>query len=165
MPSTSHVRWEGSLTGGKGHIETGSGTVSADYTTAGRFEGAGGTNPEELIAAAHAACYTMALSHGLAQAGNPPEELRATASVSFRTGEGITGSHIDVRGRVPGIDQGTFEEAAAAAAAGCPVPKGARRGRDHAYGHARVVGARETRGQVLQANRFEPGLRLFDRKT
>ena len=86
-------------------------------------QGAEATSPEELIAAAHAACYCMALSHGLAQAGNPPEELRVTATVGFQPGEGVTGSHLDVEGRVPGLDGPAFEQAAATAAENCPVSK------------------------------------------
>ena len=81
------------------------------------------TSPEELIAAAHAACFCMALSHGLAQDGNPPEELQVTATVGFQPGQGITGSQLDVQGRVPGLDDSGFEGAAATAAAECPVSK------------------------------------------
>src|SRR5262247_476368 len=79
------------------------------------------TSPEELIAAAHAACFSMALSHGLAQAGTPPERLDTRADVTFQPGEGITGSHLTVRGRVPGLSQDDFVSAAETAKAGCPV--------------------------------------------
>jgi osmotically inducible protein OsmC len=116
--------WNGDLMSGNGTVEGASGAVDVAVTWPKRAEeGEGSTSPEELIAAAHAACYAMALSHGLAQGGNAPEELRVTATVGFQAGEGITGSHIDVQGRVPGVDQAAFEEAAAGAAANCPVSK------------------------------------------
>jgi lipoyl-dependent peroxiredoxin len=116
--------WNGDLMSGNGTVKGASGAVDVAVTWPKRAEeGEGSTSPEELIAAAHAACYAMALSHGLAQGGNAPEELRVTATVSFQAGEGITGSRLEVRGKVPGIDQAAFDEAAAAAAAGCPVSK------------------------------------------
>lgn len=126
MPSTSHVRWEGSLTGGKGHIETGSGTVSADYTTAGRFEGAGGTNPEELIAAAHAACYSMAMALVLGEAGHELESVETDANVYIRKqGDDIEIHKIELStvGSVPGIDEATFAELAETVKNVCPVSK------------------------------------------
>jgi osmotically inducible protein OsmC len=82
---------------------------------------AGKTSPEELLAAAHASCYCMGLSHELGQAGTPPERLEATATVEFVPGEGVKSSHIVVSGRVPAIDQETFAAAAAAAGEGCPI--------------------------------------------
>jgi osmotically inducible protein OsmC len=117
--------WRGSLMEGDGTVSGSSGAFTdLGVSWPKRAEqGTEATSPEELIAAAHAACYCMALSHGLAQAGNAPEQLEVTATVGFQPGQGITGSHLDVRGRVPGIDQAAFEEAAAAAAAGCPVSK------------------------------------------
>jgi len=116
--------WNGDLMSGSGTVAGASGAVDVAVTWPKRAEeGEGSTSPEELIAAAHAACYAMALSHGLAQGGNAPEELRVTAAVSFQAGEGITGSRLEVRGKVPGIDQAAFDEAAAAAAEGCPVSK------------------------------------------
>jgi osmotically inducible protein OsmC len=84
-----------------------------------RTEGA--TSPEELLAAAHASCFCMALSHELSEAGNEPERLEATATVSFVPGEGVKSSRMEVRGRVPGIDQAAFEEAANGAKDGCPI--------------------------------------------
>jgi len=81
------------------------------------------TSPEELIAAAHAACFSMALSHGLAQAGNPPDELKTSATVTFQPGEGITKIALTVAGKVPGIDADAFREAAEGAKANCPVSK------------------------------------------
>jgi osmotically inducible protein OsmC len=83
--------------------------------------GRGTTSPEELLASAHAACYCMALSHELGEAGNAPERLEATATVTFVPGEGVKSSEIVVRGRVPGIDQAAFEQAARAAGEGCPI--------------------------------------------
>jgi osmotically inducible protein OsmC len=121
----AEVTWTGSLVEGSGVVSTGSGTLSGvSVTWPMRSEqGQEATSPEELIAAAHAACYSMALSHGLTQGGNPPEELRVTATVGFQAGAGITGSHLAVEGRVPGLDAAGFEAAAAAAAEGCPVSK------------------------------------------
>jgi len=81
------------------------------------------TSPEELIAAAHAACFSMALSHALAQAGNAPERLSTSATVTFQPGEGITRIALTVEGRVPGLDADGFREAAEGAKAGCPVSK------------------------------------------
>jgi lipoyl-dependent peroxiredoxin len=82
-----------------------------------------GTSPEELIAAAHAGCFAMALSSGLDKAGHPPERLETSANVSFQAGEGITGIHLTVRGTVPGIDASGFSDAAEEAKANCPVSK------------------------------------------
>jgi lipoyl-dependent peroxiredoxin len=116
--------WKGSLLEGSGTVTAASGAFELGVSWPKRAEqGAEATSPEELIAAAHAACYCMALSHGLSQGGTPPDTLEVTATVGFQPGEGITGSHLDVRGRVPGVDQGGFAAAAAAAAEGCPVSK------------------------------------------
>ncbi len=121
----AEVTWKGSLMEGGGVVSTGSGTLGGVAVTwpMRSEQGAEATSPEELIAAAHAACYSMALSHGLTQGGNPPEELKVTATVGFQAGVGITGSHLAVEGRVPGLDAAGFEAAAAAAAEGCPVSK------------------------------------------
>jgi lipoyl-dependent peroxiredoxin len=116
--------WEGSLMEGSGTItKTGSGVLpELPVTWAARTESPDGkTSPEELIAAAHAACFAMALSHGLAQAGNPPERLETSATVTFVPGTGITRSALTVTGRVPGLDEQAFQEAAEAAKEGCPV--------------------------------------------
>lgn len=120
---TANAYWEGSLIDGRGNVSLdSSGLASFDVTWAARTEAPGGmTSPEELIAAAHASCFSMALSHGLAQAGTPPERLDTRADVTFQPGEGITGSHITVRGRVPGLSQDDFVSAAEAAKVGCPV--------------------------------------------
>jgi lipoyl-dependent peroxiredoxin len=120
----AEVTWRGDLMGGSGVIErVGSGALGPlDVTWASRAEEpAGRTSPEELIAAAHAACVSMALAHGLAQAGSPPEELSTSATVTFVPGTGITRSVLDVTGRVPGIDEETFRAAAEQAKDGCPV--------------------------------------------
>jgi len=117
--------WRGSLMEGSGSVTSGSGVLSnVEVTWPKRAEqGAEATSPEELIAAAHAACYSMALSYGLSQAGNPPDELRVSAAVGFQPGEGITGIHLDVQGSVPGVDASAFSAAAATAAENCPVSK------------------------------------------
>ena len=116
--------WKGSLLEGNGSVAGASGAFAVDVTWPRRAEeGAEATSPEELIAAAHAACYCMALSHGLSQTGSPPDELQVTATVGFQPGEGITGSHLEVQGRVPGIDASAFADAAATAAENCPVSK------------------------------------------
>jgi osmotically inducible protein OsmC len=117
--------WKGNLLEGSGTVTGASGAIRdlAVSWPKRAEQGEDATSPEELIAAAHATCYSMALSHGLAQGGNPPDELRVTARVGFQPGQGITGVHLDVTGRVPGIDAAGFESAAAAAAEGCPVSK------------------------------------------
>jgi osmotically inducible protein OsmC len=101
-----------------------SGLGSYDVTWASRAEDPNGrTSPEELIAAAHSACFSMALSNALAKAGNAPEALDTTASVTFQPGEGITGIHLSVRGKVPGLSPEQFAEAAEGAKTNCPVSK------------------------------------------
>jgi osmotically inducible protein OsmC len=123
---TANVTWSGSLMDGNGTIESvDSGAFGPlDVTWASRTEDPKGlTSPEELIAAAHAACFSMALSHGLAQAGTPPSRLDTSATVTFVPGTGITRIALVVRGSVPGIDATGFAEAATAAKEGCPVSK------------------------------------------
>jgi osmotically inducible protein OsmC len=120
----AEVVWEGSLMDGSGTIlSTTSGALpELPVSWASRTESPGGkTSPEDLIAAAHAACFSMALSHALAQAGNPPERLETSATVTFVPGTGITKSALTVTGRVPGIDEAAFREAAEGAKEGCPV--------------------------------------------
>jgi lipoyl-dependent peroxiredoxin len=120
----AEVTWQGDLMGGSGVIDqVGSGAFAPlDVTWASRAEEpAGRTSPEELIAAAHAACFSMALAHGLAEAGNAPEKLSTSATVTFVPGTGITRSALQVEGRVPGIDENAFREAAEQAKDGCPV--------------------------------------------
>jgi osmotically inducible protein OsmC len=120
----AEVTWQGDLMGGSGEVErVGSGTFGGlDVTWASRTEEPGGkTSPEELIAAAHASCFSMALANGLAQAGNPPERLSTSATVTFVPGTGITRSVLEVEGSVPGMDEDTFKSAAEEAKDGCPV--------------------------------------------
>jgi osmotically inducible protein OsmC len=120
----AEVEWRGDLMGGAGVIErVGSGAFGPlDVTWASRAEQPEGrTSPEELIAAAHAACFSMALAHGLAEDGNPPEQLSTSATVTFEPGTGITRSALEVEGKVPGIDEDGFRKAAEAARDGCPV--------------------------------------------
>jgi osmotically inducible protein OsmC len=123
---TAEVTWKGSLFEGSGTIErVESGAFGPlDVTWASRAEEPDGrTSPEELIAAAHAACFSMAFSNGLAEAGNPPERLETSATVTFVPGTGITKSALRVRGSVPGMDEATFVEKAEAAKENCPVSK------------------------------------------
>ena len=127
--STAKTIWEGSLAKGRGTTAVASGAIpEVEVTWTARTERTEGTtSPEELLAAAHASCYCMGLSHELDEAGTSPERLETTATVGFVPGEGVKTSHIVVRGRVPGIDQAKFEEAANAAGQGCPI-SGALRG-------------------------------------
>jgi osmotically inducible protein OsmC len=120
------VVWQGDLMNGSGTIqEVTSGAVGPlDVSWASRAEDPNGrTSPEELIAAAWAACFSMALSHGLAQAGNAPERLETSATVTFQPGEGITKGALTVRGTVPGLDEAGFRAAAEDAKNNCPVSK------------------------------------------
>jgi lipoyl-dependent peroxiredoxin len=122
----AEVTWQGSLMDGAGTIDrVGSGAFGPlDVTWASRAEDpAGRTSPEELIAAAHASCFSMALSHALAQAGSAPERLSTAATVTFVPGTGITAIALEVTGRVPGLDEAGFQEAAEGAKNGCPVSK------------------------------------------
>jgi osmotically inducible protein OsmC len=121
--SSATTTWQGSLTKGSGITHPQSGAFEdVEVTWASRTNRAAGkTSPEELLAAAHASCYCMALSNELSEAGNEPEQLEATATVAFVPGEGVKSSHIVVNGRVAGIDQDQFEQAARAAGEGCPI--------------------------------------------
>lgn len=125
MPtSSSSAVWEGGLRSGRGKFSAGSGAFAGDYSFATRFEGAKGTNPEELIAAAHAACLSMALSAGLEAAKTPPTRISTKASCTVdKVGDGfrITKIKLEVRGEVPGLDQAGFAAAAEKAKEGCPV--------------------------------------------
>jgi lipoyl-dependent peroxiredoxin len=115
--------WEGDLVSGRGTTSVGSEVLSGvEVTWAARTERTEGTtSPEELLAAAHTSCFCMALSHELAQAGNPPERLEANATAAFVPGEGVKSSRLVVRGRVPGLDQASFEQAARGASENCPI--------------------------------------------
>jgi osmotically inducible protein OsmC len=115
--------WDGSLLEGAGRVtleSSGLGTFEVTWP-ARSAEPNGVTSPEELIAAAHATCFSMALSHGLSQAGTPPAQLRTAAEVDFQPGTGITGIRLSVSGEVPGLDAEGFAAAAEAAKTGCPV--------------------------------------------
>jgi len=116
--------WEGGLKGGKGTFKASSGAFGGNYSFGTRFEEAPGTNPEELIAAAHAACLSMALSAGLERSGKPPARIETKAACTVeKVGDGfkITRMRLVVRGKVPGMDQTAFAKAAEAAKDGCPV--------------------------------------------
>ena len=121
--SSASTIWRGSLEKGSGTTHPDSGAFpDVEVTWAARTaRSAGKTSPEELLAAAHASCFCMALSHELTEAGNEPEQLNATATVAFVPGEGVESSHIVVHGRVPGIDHSEFEEAANSAGQNCPI--------------------------------------------
>ncbi len=122
----AEVTWQGDLMSGSGRIDSvTSGAVGGlDVSWPARSEEAGGmTSPEELIAAAHATCFSMALSNGLAQAGHAPEQLKTSATVTFQPGEGITKIALEVAGRVPGMDDEAFQRAAEDAKENCPVSK------------------------------------------
>jgi len=122
---TAHVTWQGDLLSGSGRIDSvGSGAISGlDVTWKSRSEESEGgqTSPEELLAAAHASCFSMALSSGLAKAGTPPDSLEVRATSTFVPGTGITAMKLDVTGRVQGMDEAAFQEAAHAAGENCPV--------------------------------------------
>lgn len=126
------VEWEGSLVRGSGKIvEVGSGALGQlPITWASRTERSDGkTSPEELIAAAHAACYAMAFSHALAEAGTPANSLNVSATCTFQQVEGgfkISSMNLDVKGNVPGLDEAAFEKAAMQAEQGCPVSNALR---------------------------------------
>ena len=123
----AEVRWQGSLLEGSGTINSTTsgafGGLGVTWKARSEDEHGGLTSPEELIAAAHAACFSMALAGGLARAETPADELRTSATVSFQPGEGITHIALTVEGTVPGIDGVAFEEAALAAKENCPVSK------------------------------------------
>ncbi|HOK47856.1 MAG TPA: OsmC family protein [Bryobacteraceae bacterium] len=127
MQRKASAEWKGGLKDGKGTISTASGVLSdTQYSFGTRFEQGLGTNPEELIAAAHAGCFAMALSAQLGEAGFKPESIRASATVTFeKTAEGwtVTKSHLDVAAKVPGADAAAFDKAANNAKAGCPISR------------------------------------------
>jgi lipoyl-dependent peroxiredoxin len=127
MKRTASAKWHGDLKGGGGSISTETKTLSdTPYSFHSRFESGKGTNPEELLAAAHAGCFTMALSHQLAQAGHVAESLETTCSISLEPKDGgfaITESHLELKAKVPGISKEDFDKATAGAKSGCPVSK------------------------------------------
>jgi len=127
MKRTANAQWHGDLKEGKGTISTASGVLSnSQYSFKTRFEDGIGTNPEELLAAAHAGCFTMAVSAQLTQAGLKPESLETTCSISLEKqpdGFAITESHLELTAKVPGASQEAFDTAVQNAKAGCPVSK------------------------------------------
>ena len=127
MKRKASAVWQGGLKDGKGTISTDSGVLAnTQYSFSTRFEDGAGTNPEELIAAAHAGCFSMALSGQLGAAGLTAESINTTASVSLEktdAGFAITKVHLDVTAKVPGADQAAFEKATTNAKTGCPVSK------------------------------------------
>jgi osmotically inducible protein OsmC len=127
MPTrSSRAQWSGDLKAGRGTMTVGSGAWEGPYSFRSRFEEGEGTNPEELLAAAHAGCFSMALSNILAQAGHPPESVRTRADVHLELGEGgpsIPRIDLHLEADVPGIDEDEFLEHAEAAKKGCPVSK------------------------------------------
>jgi osmotically inducible protein OsmC len=125
MPAKGTAEWKGDLRTGTGVFTAGD-SISGGYTFKSRFEDGPGSNPEQLIAAAHAACFSMALSHALAEAGHPPVSVTTEATVTLRPVDGaptITKIALVTVGRVPGLDNAAFSEHALAAKAGCPVSK------------------------------------------
>lgn len=127
MKRKASAAWQGDLKGGKGTVSTESGALhGTSYSFTTRFENEKGTNPEELIAAAHAGCFTMALSGELGKAGLTPESLKTTATVTMDkldAGWTVTESHLEVVGRVPGASADAFRAAAEAAEKGCPISR------------------------------------------
>jgi len=121
--SNATTVWEGDLPRGRGTTTVASGTLPEfEVTWPARTErSAGTTSPEELLAAAHSACFCMAFSNVLAKAGNPPERIEASTAVTFVPGEGVKSSRFTVSGSVPGLDQAGFEEAAREASENCPI--------------------------------------------
>jgi osmotically inducible protein OsmC len=127
MKRTASAEWRGDLKNGKGAVSTASGVLSQTaYSFHTRFEEGKGTNPEELLAAAHAGCFSMALSAQLGQANLTAESIQTTCTITLEKladGFAITQSHLDLKARVPGASQEAFDGAVAAAKAGCPVSK------------------------------------------
>jgi len=122
----AHAVWKGGLKDGKGTIKLGSGAFEGQYSFATRFEEGNGTNPEELIGAAHAGCFSMAFSAGLGKAGYTPESIQTTAKVTLdKQGEGFAITRIDLicEAKIPNIDENTFKQQAEGAKANCPVSK------------------------------------------
>lgn len=128
-PRTANAVWEGSIGDGKGTMAFGSGAYEGSYSVPSRFEDAEGTNPEELIAAAHAGCFSMALSAALTRAGSPPNRIETTAAVHIeKVGEGweITRIDLTTEADVPGLDDADFQQYAQGAKDNCPVSKALR---------------------------------------
>lgn len=118
--------WEGKLRDGKGSFKAQSGVFSGSFSFGTRFEGKKGSNPEELLAAAHAGCFSMALSSALEKAGHPATRIETRAAVTIETVDGaskVTKSELDVRGKVDGLDEAGFQQAAEGAKKNCPISK------------------------------------------
>src|SRR5579875_1104274 len=125
MPAKGNAEWKGDLRSGSGTFTAGD-SISGEYSFKSRFEDGPGANPEQLIAAAHASCFSMALANMLAEAGTPAESVHTDATVTLRMGDegpAITKIDLVTVGKVPGIDETTFQMHASAAKAGCPVSK------------------------------------------
>ncbi len=125
MPAKGSAEWKGDIPTGSGTFLAGD-TISGGYTYKSRFEDGPGSNPEQLIAAAHAACFSMALSNMLSQAGHPPDSVKTDATVTLRPVDGaptITKIALVTLGKVPGLDEASFVEHAKAAKVGCPVSR------------------------------------------
>ncbi|MFY1705084.1 OsmC family protein [Micromonospora sp. WMMA1923] len=123
---TASAQWQGTLTEGSGTISTGKGGLAGNYSFKSRFEEGEGTNPEELIGAAHAGCFSMALSKALADAGSPATSVQTTAKVHLdKTDAGMTVTRIDLEtvGQVPGLDEAQFTKLAEAAKENCPISR------------------------------------------
>jgi len=127
MKRSGHAVWKGGLKDGKGTVSSDSGVLSnVPYNFGMRFENEKGTNPEELIAAAHAACFSMALSLALGEAGMTAESIDTHATVTLEKGDAgfaVTASHLDTTVKIPGADRAKFEKAAEGAKSGCPISK------------------------------------------
>jgi len=124
MPvSNSSAVWKGNLVDGSGTMKLGKGGYEGPFTKASRFENGAGTNPEELMGAAHAGCYSMFLSAILSKSGFPPSEIKTTAKVHLGDGPAITLIELETAATVPGCEESVFQEHAAKAKAGCPVSK------------------------------------------
>ncbi len=125
MPAKANAEWQGDLPSGRGTFTAGD-TISGEYSFKSRFEDGPGANPEQLIGAAHAACFSMALSHILAEAGSPPDSVKTDAIVQLRPVNGvptIVSIALTTVGRVPGLDEAAFRDYAAQAKAGCAVSR------------------------------------------
>ena len=125
MPAKGTAEWQGDLKGGTGTFTAGD-SISGGYTFKSRFEDGPGSNPEQLIAAAHAACFSMALSGALARSGTPPDHVHVSATVTFDKVDDawtVTRSELDVVGTVPGLDEAAFEAAADNAKTNCPISR------------------------------------------
>lgn len=126
MASKGSAEWKGDLKSGSGTLEVGDGIFSGNYSFRSRFEDGDGTNPEQLIGAAHASCFAMALSNALSEAGNPPDSIKAEATVQLRLVDGaptIAQIDLDIVGEVPGIDEAAFLKQAEEAKQNCPVSR------------------------------------------